>query len=140
MKNQVQLIAYVDRCGGGTFRELQGLLEGPLQGAFGGVHVLPFFTPIDGADAGFDPIDHTAVDGRRSETAEPAAAREPAGALRGLGASEAIVGNRRDAACERHRRDQKRSTGKEVGSVHQKVPLTVSPCGPGAIGPPAASK
>jgi sucrose phosphorylase len=24
--------------------------------------MLPFFTPIDGADAGFDPIDHTAVD------------------------------------------------------------------------------
>jgi sucrose phosphorylase len=28
------------------------------------VHVLPFFHPIDGADAGFDPIDHTQVDGR----------------------------------------------------------------------------
>jgi sucrose phosphorylase len=33
-------------------------------GAFGGVHVLPFFHAIDGADAGFDPIDHTQVDSR----------------------------------------------------------------------------
>ena len=40
------------------------LLDGPLGGAFGGVHVLPFFHPIDGADAGFDPIDHTQVDAR----------------------------------------------------------------------------
>src|SRR5690606_5704174 len=29
-----------------------------------GVHVLPFFHPIDGSDAGFDPIDHTQVDAR----------------------------------------------------------------------------
>ena len=40
------------------------LIAGPLYGVFGGVHVLPFFHPIDGADAGFDPIDHTAVDPR----------------------------------------------------------------------------
>ena len=77
MKNQVQLIAYVDRCGGGTFREMQGLLEGPLQGAFGGVHVLPFFTPIDGADAGFDPIDHTAVDPRLGSWDDVAALAVP---------------------------------------------------------------
>ena len=64
MKNQAQLITYVDRLSGGTFRDLQRLLEGPLAGAFGGVHVLPFFDPIDGADAGFDPIDHTRVDHR----------------------------------------------------------------------------
>jgi sucrose phosphorylase len=64
MKNQAQLIAYVDRCSGGGFRDLQRLLEGPLCDAFGGVHVLPFFHPIDGADAGFDPIDHTSVDPR----------------------------------------------------------------------------
>ena len=64
MKNQAQLIAYVDRLPGGTFRDLQRLLDGPLKGAFGGVHVLPFFHPIDGADAGFDPIDHTQVDAR----------------------------------------------------------------------------
>ena len=64
MKNQAQLIAYVDRCSGGAFRDLQRLLDGPLRDAFGGVHVLPFFHPIDGADAGFDPIDHTEVDPR----------------------------------------------------------------------------
>ena len=64
MKNEAQLIAYVDRLPGGTFRDLQRLLERPLKGAFGGVHVLPFFHPIDGADAGFDPIDHTQVDAR----------------------------------------------------------------------------
>ena len=64
MKNQVQLITYVDRLGGGTLRELEGLLAGPLSGLFGTVHLLPFFDPIDGADAGFDPIDHTRVDAR----------------------------------------------------------------------------
>ena len=64
MKNQAQLIAYVDRLPGGAFNDLRRLLDGPLQGAFGGVHVLPFFHPIDGADAGFDPIDHTQVDPR----------------------------------------------------------------------------
>ena len=64
MKNQAQLITYVDRLPGGTFHDLQQLLDGPLAGAFGGVHVLPFFHPIDVADAGFDPIDHTQVDSR----------------------------------------------------------------------------
>jgi sucrose phosphorylase len=64
MKNQAQLITYVDRLSGGGFGELQRLLDGPLREAFGGVHVLPFFHPIDGADAGFDPIDHTEVDSR----------------------------------------------------------------------------
>src|SRR5688572_32821761 len=64
MKNAAQLITYADRFSGGTFRDLLGLLDGPFAGAFGGVHVLPFFHPIDGADAGFDPIDHTQVDPR----------------------------------------------------------------------------
>jgi sucrose phosphorylase len=64
MKNQVQLIAYVDRLSGGGFRELDTVLKGPLAGLVGGAHLLPFFTPIDGADAGFDPIDHTQVDPR----------------------------------------------------------------------------
>ncbi len=64
MKNQVQLITYVDRLGGGTLRELEALLTGPLEGLFGTVHLLPFFDPIDGADAGFDPIDHSEVDAR----------------------------------------------------------------------------
>jgi len=76
MKNQAQLIAYVDRLPGGTFRDLQRLLEGPLSGAFGGVHVLPFFHPIDGADAGFDPIDHTQVDPRLGTWEDVAALAE----------------------------------------------------------------
>jgi sucrose phosphorylase len=64
MKNQVQLITYVDRLSGGGLRDLATLLRGPLGGLFGGVHLLPFFEPIDGADAGFDPSDHTKVDAR----------------------------------------------------------------------------
>src|SRR5687768_18606962 len=64
MRNQAQLIAYVDRLSGGNFGDLQALISGPLKGVFGGVHVLPFFLPIDGSDAGFDPIDHTQVDPR----------------------------------------------------------------------------
>lgn len=64
MKNQVQLIAYADRFSGGTLRDLHALLTHELKDVFGAVHVLPFFNPIDGADAGFDPIDHTVVDAR----------------------------------------------------------------------------
>jgi sucrose phosphorylase len=64
MRNQVQLIAYVDRLSGGGFRELQALLDGPFAGLFGGAHLLPFFHPIDGADAGLDPIDHMQTDSR----------------------------------------------------------------------------
>ena len=63
MKNRVQLIAYANRLGG-TVAGLRELLAGPLTGLFGGVHLLPFFERIDGADAGFDPIDHTRVDAR----------------------------------------------------------------------------
>lgn len=64
MKNQVQLIVYADRFGGGRIRDLEALLTGPLKGLFGTVHVLPFFHRIDGADAGFDPIEHDRVDER----------------------------------------------------------------------------
>ena len=64
MKNQVQLITYVDRISGGGITELTALLDGPLRNLFGGAHLLPFFNPIDGADAGFDPIDHTEIDSR----------------------------------------------------------------------------
>ncbi len=62
MKNKVQLIVYADRLGGGRIAELHRLLKGPLTGLFGGIHILPFFYPIDGVDAGFDPIDHTQID------------------------------------------------------------------------------
>ncbi len=64
MKNQVQLITYVDRFGGRDLKQLRALLTGPLQSVFSGVHLLPFYEKIDGADAGFDPIDHTLVDSR----------------------------------------------------------------------------
>lgn len=63
MRNQVQLITYADRLAG-DLPGLSRLLDGELAGLFGGVHVLPFFTPFDGSDAGFDPDDHTAVDPR----------------------------------------------------------------------------
>lgn len=63
MRAGVHLIAYADRLAG-SLRGLHELLDGPLAGVFTGVHVLPFFTPFDGADAGFDPVDHTAVDPR----------------------------------------------------------------------------
>ncbi|GIG41599.1 sucrose phosphorylase [Cellulomonas phragmiteti] len=58
-----QLITYADRLAG-DLRGLRTLLDGPLAGAFDGVHLLPFYPPYDGADAGFDPRDHTAVDPR----------------------------------------------------------------------------
>jgi sucrose phosphorylase len=63
MKNQVQLIAYADRLAT-DLRGVHELLRGPLHGLFGGIHLLPFFHPSDGSDAGFDPIDHTKVDSR----------------------------------------------------------------------------
>jgi sucrose phosphorylase len=73
MKNAVQLITYADRLGGGTLKDLNALLTGPLDGLFGAVHILPFFDPIDGSDAGFDPIDHTHVDPRLGDWADIAA-------------------------------------------------------------------
>ncbi|MDJ0751562.1 MAG: sucrose phosphorylase [Woeseiaceae bacterium] len=63
MGNAVQLINYADRLGGDLDR-LRSLLRNEFRGLFGGVHILPFFDPIDGADAGFDPIDHRRVDPR----------------------------------------------------------------------------
>ncbi len=62
MKNKVQLMTYVDRLTDGGLKSLKTLLSEELKGVFGGVHILPFFYPIDGSDAGFDPIDHTQVD------------------------------------------------------------------------------
>jgi sucrose phosphorylase len=64
MNNRVQLIAYVDRLSDGGVKELGELLKSQLRGLFGGIHLLPFFRPMDGSDAGFDPIDHTQVDSR----------------------------------------------------------------------------
>lgn len=64
MNNNVQLCTYVDRLGMGNLATLTQVLNGHLKGVFGAAHLLPFYYPIDGADAGFDPIDHTKVDQR----------------------------------------------------------------------------
>jgi sucrose phosphorylase len=59
-----QLITYADRLAG-SLSGLTALLRSrQLRDVFGGVHILPFYQPYDGADAGFDPQDHTAVDSR----------------------------------------------------------------------------
>ena len=63
MNDRPQLITYPDRLSG-DLSGLRRLLDGRLSGVFEGVHVLPFFERIDGADAGFDPTDHTRVDPR----------------------------------------------------------------------------
>jgi sucrose phosphorylase len=63
MRNSVHLIVYTARLGG-TIRQTGELLRSGFGDAIGGVHLLPYFTPFDGVDAGFDPVDHTAVDPR----------------------------------------------------------------------------
>ena len=64
MQNKIQLITYVDRLGCENIQELKSLIENEFDGLFGTLHILPFFYPIDGADAGFDPIDHKSIDPR----------------------------------------------------------------------------
>lgn len=64
MKNNVQLITYVDRIAHSDLKGLKQVLNTELHDLFGGVHLLPFYYPIDGSDAGFDPIDHSKVDAR----------------------------------------------------------------------------
>lgn len=64
MKNNVQLITYIDRLTGSNTKTLTNILNDQLENLFSGVHLLPFYYPIDGSDAGFDPIDHTQVDSR----------------------------------------------------------------------------
>ncbi|WP_339904187.1 sucrose phosphorylase [uncultured Cyclobacterium sp.] len=64
MKNQIQLITYANRLGDNGLKGIHKLLKNEFKDAFGGVHLLPFYFPIDGADAGYDPIDHTRVDER----------------------------------------------------------------------------
>jgi len=71
MRTGVQLITYVDRLAG-DLHGLAELLDGPLRDRFSGVHLLPFYTPIDGADAGFDPDDHRSVDARLGTWADVA--------------------------------------------------------------------
>jgi len=38
-------MAYANRLGGNRREDLQRLLDGPLKGIFGGMHILPFFYP-----------------------------------------------------------------------------------------------
>ncbi|HEY3548781.1 MAG TPA: sucrose phosphorylase [Propionicimonas sp.] len=64
-----QIITYADRLGGDV-AGVRALLEGPLSGAFDGIHLLPFYLPYDGVDAGFDPQDHTVIDPRLGTWAE----------------------------------------------------------------------
>lgn len=64
MKNKVQLITYTDRLTGNGINSLTMMLKNQISDLFSGVHILPFYYPIDGSDAGFDPIDHTQVDPR----------------------------------------------------------------------------
>ena len=56
------ILVYAERVGG-NLGEIEKLLQSSLKD-FDGVHVLPFFHPYDGDDAGFDPINHTIVDPR----------------------------------------------------------------------------
>ncbi len=56
------ILVYAERVGG-NLGHIEKLLKGPLKD-FEGLHVLPFFHPYDGDDAGFDPIDHKIVDPR----------------------------------------------------------------------------
>lgn len=58
-----QLITYVDRLAG-DLSGLHKLLDSDLADVFAGVHLLPFYDPMDGADAGFDPRNHGVVDPR----------------------------------------------------------------------------
>ena len=60
--SDVELCCYADRLGG-SLTGLHHLLDSQLSG-FSGVHVLPFYVPYDGQDAGFDPTDHCRVDPR----------------------------------------------------------------------------
>ncbi len=71
----------MDRFGGGGLQDLRRYLTGPLAGAFGTVHLLPFYHPIDGSDAGFDPIDHTQVDPRLGTWGDVAALAHEIGVM-----------------------------------------------------------
>ena len=62
------ILVYAERVGG-NLAEIEKLLAKELAD-FDGIHVLPFFHPYDGDDAGFDPIDHTIVDPRLGSWAD----------------------------------------------------------------------
>ncbi|MGB0978312.1 MAG: sucrose phosphorylase [Croceimicrobium sp.] len=64
MVNKVHLVTYADRLGKGDVSTLYSRLRKSFPGLFAGIHLLPFYYPIDGADAGYDPIDNRVVDKR----------------------------------------------------------------------------
>jgi sucrose phosphorylase len=74
-RHGVHLLAYADRFGGDLAGLRALLTEGPLA-VFDGVHILPFFTPYDGDDAGFDPVDHATVDPRLGDWSDVVALRD----------------------------------------------------------------
>jgi len=64
MAEHAQLITYVDRFGGENIANLHQYLRTNLSEEFQGLHLLPFFYPFDGKDAGYDPVDNRVVDDR----------------------------------------------------------------------------
>jgi sucrose phosphorylase len=64
MKNQVQLITYVDRLGGGGWPALQACCRPAAGACSAACTCCRSSTRSTAADAGFDPIDHTQVDPR----------------------------------------------------------------------------
>lgn len=70
MNPGVHLLAYADRFAGDLAGVRRVLTDGPLAGVFSGLHLLPFFVPFDGPDAGFDPVDHSTVDPRLGDWAD----------------------------------------------------------------------
>ncbi len=63
MKNKVQLITYANRFGEKGISEIHSFLKNKLDKVFeGGIHVLPFYNSINGADAGYDPVNHAETD------------------------------------------------------------------------------
>ena len=64
MNNTIQLITYVDRFGKKNISALHEFLRTELADTIDGIHLLPFFYPIDGADAGYDAKDNRIVDHR----------------------------------------------------------------------------
>jgi sucrose phosphorylase len=69
MNRGVHLLTYADRLAG-DLPGVRALLDGGALAGFSGVHLLPFFVPFDGPDAGFDPIDHGRVDPRLGSWAD----------------------------------------------------------------------
>jgi sucrose phosphorylase len=92
----VQLVTYADRLAG-DLTGLRRLLAGPLAG-FTGVHVLPFFVPFDGVDAGFDPVDHRTVDPRLGSWDDVRALADD-----GLGVTADLIVNHVSAASPEYR-------------------------------------